>query len=119
MRCLQVWLPQRTEIPHDKDPENSRRKNDPLQPIQHRELLTIRFDQHFGYHWCSVGFENRSSFAFLEKKFTAIGACSGYSIASSSVTRIVSVRRLELLLGRGENVAGAGRSRGREPETGV
>src|SRR5207249_7561930 len=25
-------------IPHDKDPENSRRKNDPLQPIQHGEL---------------------------------------------------------------------------------
>ena len=28
------------EIPHDKDPENSQRQNDPLQPIQHRELLT-------------------------------------------------------------------------------
>jgi hypothetical protein len=30
------------EIPHDKDPENSRRQNDPLQPIQHRELLTTK-----------------------------------------------------------------------------
>jgi len=26
----------------DKDPENSRLQNDPLQPIQHRELLTTK-----------------------------------------------------------------------------
>jgi len=35
------------EIPHDKDPEHSRCENDPLQPIQHRELLTTRFDHYF------------------------------------------------------------------------
>ena len=35
------------EIPHDKDPENSRRKKNPLQPIQHRELPTTRFDHSF------------------------------------------------------------------------
>jgi len=28
------------ETPYDKDPENRRRKNGPLQPIQHRQLLT-------------------------------------------------------------------------------
>ena len=49
------------EIPHDKDPENSRRKNDPLQPIQHRELLTTRFDHSFRCRWCSVRFEDRAS----------------------------------------------------------
>ena len=31
------------EIPHDKDPENSRHENDPLQHIQHKELRRTRF----------------------------------------------------------------------------
>ena len=35
------------EVSDDKDPENSHRQNNPLQPIQHRELLTIRFVQFF------------------------------------------------------------------------
>ena len=48
------------EIPHDKDPEHSRCENDPLQPIQHRELLTTRFDHSLGCRWCSVRFEDRT-----------------------------------------------------------
>jgi hypothetical protein len=35
------------EISRDKNPENSRRKNDPFQPIQHRELLTTILAHHF------------------------------------------------------------------------
>lgn len=47
-------------MPHDKDPENSRRKNDPLQQIQHRELLTTRFVHVVRCRRRSVRFEDRS-----------------------------------------------------------
>jgi len=44
------------EIPHDKDPEHSRRENDPLQHIQHKELPAIRFVHFVRRRWCSVRF---------------------------------------------------------------
>jgi hypothetical protein len=48
------------EIPHEKDPENSRRENDPLQHIQHKELPATRFVHFFRRRWCSVRLADRS-----------------------------------------------------------